>query len=209
MKIAITGHTKGIGKAFSNILKIRGHEIIGISKSEGKDINNVIEISNIIEPCDMFINNAHSNYAQIDLFYEVWKKWKGLKKHIWNIGSYNPFNLNNENNRDDLEYVMQKQFLNKVTKVLNSKSMWPMVTLLNPGHISIKNENIIKNMEEYYSSEELKPLLNIKLKDEKFMYGHTPEQWVKCIIDVFDNNNNAHISEISLSYNDPINKIKI
>jgi hypothetical protein len=26
---------------------------------------------------------------------------------------------------------------------------------------------------------------------------------------VFDNNNNAHISEISLSYNDPINKIKI
>ena len=99
--------------------------------------------------------------------------------------------------------------LNKVTKVLNSKSMWPMVTLLNPGHISIKNENIIKNMEEYYSSEELKPLLNIKLKDEKFMYGHTPEQWVKCIIDVCDNNNNAHISEISLSYNDPINKIKI
>ncbi len=71
MKIAITGHTKGIGKAFSNLLKIRGHEIIGISKSEGKDINNVIEISNIIEPCDMFINNAQTSYAQTELLYAV------------------------------------------------------------------------------------------------------------------------------------------
>lgn len=208
MKIAITGHTKGIGKAFSDLLKIRGHEIIGISKSEGKDINNITEICDIIEPCDMFINNAHSNYAQIDLFYEVWKKWKGLKKYIWNIGSYNPFELQNQNNEDDLEYVIQKQSLNKMTKILNSKSVWPMVTVLNPGKVLIKNENIIKNMEEYYSFEELKLLSNLKI-DEKFNNSHTPEQWVKCIIDIFDNDNNIHISEISLSYNDPINKIKI
>jgi short-subunit dehydrogenase len=36
MKIAITGHTAGIGKAFAEQLAQRGHSIVGISRREGE-----------------------------------------------------------------------------------------------------------------------------------------------------------------------------
>jgi hypothetical protein len=208
MKIAITGHTIGLGKAFSNILKERGHEIVGISKSRGNDINNTAQVCNIIDTCDLFINNAQSNYAQNNLLYEMWKRWKGLKKYIWNIGTYNPFQLQNHNNEDSLEYVIQKLSLKKMIEILNSKSIWPMISLLNPCKVSIKNENIIKNMKEYYSDKELKNLIDIKTNNE-FYNTYTPEEWVKCVIDIFNINNNIHISEISISYNESSNKIKI
>ena len=35
MKIAITGHKKGIGRAFEEQLTARGHHIVGISRSDG------------------------------------------------------------------------------------------------------------------------------------------------------------------------------
>jgi len=38
MKIAITGHRKGIGKAFAEQLSARGHTIVGISRSDGENI---------------------------------------------------------------------------------------------------------------------------------------------------------------------------
>jgi len=44
MKIAITGHTAGIGQAFSKILESRGHEIIGISRRTRENIK-ISEIS--------------------------------------------------------------------------------------------------------------------------------------------------------------------
>ena len=36
MKIAITGHKRGIGKEFAKQLTQRGHEIVGISRSDGE-----------------------------------------------------------------------------------------------------------------------------------------------------------------------------
>ena len=75
MKIAITGHTHGIGKAFAEQLSNRGHEIIGISRRDGENIRRVVHTATLIEPADLFINNAQSNYAQTELLYEVWKRW--------------------------------------------------------------------------------------------------------------------------------------
>ena len=60
MKIAITGHTAGIGKALTNQYVNQGHEIVGLSKREGNNIRNIPKICDQIEPCDMFINNAQS-----------------------------------------------------------------------------------------------------------------------------------------------------
>ena len=85
MIIAITGHKHGIGKAFAEQLSARGHEIIGISRSEGENIRRITHTTNLIEPCDLFINNAQSMFAQTELLYAVWEKWaKGEKKWIWN-----------------------------------------------------------------------------------------------------------------------------
>lgn len=42
MKIAITGHTAGIGQALAKAYE--GHEIIGLSKRDGNNIRNVAKI---------------------------------------------------------------------------------------------------------------------------------------------------------------------
>ena len=81
MKIAITGHKKGIGKAFAEQLSAHGHEIVGISRSDGENIRRVPHTASLIEPCDLFINNAQTGYAQTELLYEVWKRWEGQEKY--------------------------------------------------------------------------------------------------------------------------------
>ena len=71
MRIAITGHKRGIGRAFADALSDRGHSIVGISRSDGENIRRVEHTASIIEPCDVFINNAISQYAQTELLFEV------------------------------------------------------------------------------------------------------------------------------------------
>ena len=64
MKIAITGHTAGIGQALAEAYY--GNEIVGLSKREGNNIRNTLKIADAIEPCDMFINNAQAGFAQTE-----------------------------------------------------------------------------------------------------------------------------------------------
>ena len=71
MKIAITGHKRGIGQQFAEQLRDKGHEIVGISRSDGENIRRVAHTASLIEPCDLFINNAISMYAQTELLFEV------------------------------------------------------------------------------------------------------------------------------------------
>ena len=87
MKIAITGHTKGIGKALADAYQSRGHEIVGLSRTTGHDIHNTLSCADLIESCDMFINNAHADFAQTILLVEMAKRWQDTHKHIVNIGS--------------------------------------------------------------------------------------------------------------------------
>ena len=87
MKIAITGHRKGIGQQFAEQLRDKGHEIVGISRSDGENIRRTVHTASLIEPCDMFINNAISFYAQTELLFEVWHRWQDTNKIIWNIST--------------------------------------------------------------------------------------------------------------------------
>lgn len=88
MKIAITGHTAGIGKAFTQYLSLRGHEIVGLSKRDGNNIRNVPKIVEKIIDCDMWINNAQSGYAQTELLHRVADVWgNDPAKMIWIIST--------------------------------------------------------------------------------------------------------------------------
>ena len=58
MKIAITGHTRGIGKACADVF--RHDTIYGYSRSNGYDIKDAEDIFKSAEDCDVFINNAYS-----------------------------------------------------------------------------------------------------------------------------------------------------
>ena len=90
MKIAITGHTKGIGKALYTTLSKRGHEVYGYSRSNGYDISDPT-VRNLIlteiKTFDVFINNAYSATAQYTLLKESIDSWDGEKKIIINVGS--------------------------------------------------------------------------------------------------------------------------
>ena len=90
MKIAVTGHTKGIGKACVDRFTKNGHEVIGFSRSNGYDISvfeGKAKIRDESRECDVFINNAYSGRAQEHLFDLFWRDWKSYAKTIININS--------------------------------------------------------------------------------------------------------------------------
>jgi hypothetical protein len=72
MKIAITGHTKGLGKFLYDYYSDSGHQVIGFSKSTGYDINT--DIDKIIDESknvDLFINNAYSGIQQAKITEKI------------------------------------------------------------------------------------------------------------------------------------------
>jgi NADP-dependent 3-hydroxy acid dehydrogenase YdfG len=84
MKVAITGHTKGLGKELST----KFDSVVGFSSSNGYDISSPYDRADMmvrIEGCNVFINNAHSNFHQTELFMDVFEKWKYKEKTIVNI----------------------------------------------------------------------------------------------------------------------------
>lgn len=94
MKVAITGHSKGIGAAISLELTSRGHEVFGFSRANGYDINDTQTQNNIIkdlDDCDVFINNAYSHNAQFNLLEKIITKWQDQKKIVINVNSKSIF----------------------------------------------------------------------------------------------------------------------
>ena len=89
VKVGITGHSQGIGKAFTELLDHKGIEWIGFSRSNGHEIRTEEgqrAIVNGIKDCDVFFNNAYDwdgyGSCQIDLLYKVWKEWRTRKTKI-------------------------------------------------------------------------------------------------------------------------------
>jgi nucleoside-diphosphate-sugar epimerase len=67
MKCCITGHTRGIGKAFYDHFTAKGWEVAGFNSSSS--------ISYIVDQsvgCDLFINNAYANGEQLTLFNQLY-----------------------------------------------------------------------------------------------------------------------------------------
>jgi len=92
MKIAITGHSRGIGKSLFDMLSV-DHECQGFSRSNGFDINkNQDLIIRAVINHDVFINNAYSTHAQLDLLNLIWEHWsKDDSKTIVNISSMSKY----------------------------------------------------------------------------------------------------------------------
>lgn len=68
MKIVITGHTHGIGKQLYDHFTSKGHEVVGLSRSNGFDISeNTDNVIEQIKGCDLFINNTFNKDTQIKL----------------------------------------------------------------------------------------------------------------------------------------------
>lgn len=137
MKIAITGHTAGIGQALAQEYTLAGHEIVGLSTREGNNIRNIPKISNQIEPCDMFINNAQAGYAQTELLFEMVNRWQGTKKHIIVIST-----MMTQAPLSPLpglvmdQYRIQKIALEESVKQIRNRKLGVGLTIVRPGNIA-------------------------------------------------------------------------
>ena len=142
MKIAITGHKRGIGQAFAEQLSARGHEIVGISRSDGENIRRTAHTAGLIEPCDMLINNAISFYAQTELLFEVWHRWQKIKdvRHIWNISTRvceqdHDIDIEGLSMRESMQYRNQKMALELAHHQLLSQPSNIKMELIRPGAV--------------------------------------------------------------------------
>jgi len=146
MRIAITGHKRGIGKAFANQLTSMGHTIVGISRSDGENIRRTAHTASIIEPCDMFINNAISFYAQTELLFEVWHRWQDSEHvhHIWNIstkvcGWEDDRLIPGLSMRESMQYRNQKMSLELAHTQLKSQPSKIKMELIRPGAVKTQS----------------------------------------------------------------------
>ena len=91
-KVAITGHTNGIGKSLCKYFVNNNYSVCGFSKSSGYDISQSKVRQDIVqksEDCEIFINNAFNNWddSQLRLLELINQRWQGQNKLIFNISS--------------------------------------------------------------------------------------------------------------------------
>lgn len=142
MKIAITGHTAGIGKALAEAYA--GHEIVGLSKREGNNIRVIPKIADLIEPCDMFINNAQAGYAQTELLFEMAKRWQHTGKKIIVISTMmtqDPMSVLPGLEMD--HYRVQKVALEEAVKQIRSKRLGIEIVLVRPGNVATSADKTV------------------------------------------------------------------
>lgn len=144
MKIAITGHSAGIGQALAREYTSRGHEIIGLSKRHGHNIRVIPKIADCIEPCDMFVNNAQAGFAQTELLFEMAKRWANTKKHIIVISTMmaqDPVSVlpGVEMNL----YRVQKVALEEAVRQIRHTTPGLQLTLVRPGNIATSPDKTV------------------------------------------------------------------
>lgn len=138
MKIAITGHTSGIGAALSQWFSDRGHEIVGFSRTNGFDISDDSTLDSIIDLChdvDIFVNNAQFDFQQTKLLYKLQEKWQGQHRTVINIGSsrtqfldYSHF----DRPTYPRHYHTAKLSLDEACQLLWAVGPWPRIMLVKP-----------------------------------------------------------------------------
>lgn len=89
-KVAITGHSSGIGKGLYDYFTELGCTVTGFDKNNGFDISDkevVDHLIDITKDYDLFINNAYHHYAQ-EFIAKLWHQQHQQESHyIINISS--------------------------------------------------------------------------------------------------------------------------
>lgn len=158
MKIALTGHTHGIGAATMKLLQEQGHEIVGFSRSNNWDLTvkenrtrfvKELEVGNY----DCFINNAYAykqyqsieGFFQVDLLNQLWLLWKNdSTKKIVVIGSHSAETVKNYFH----PYSIHKKALDDTCKQLRNIHPWPHIINIKPSYVDTRVVANLKNGEK-------------------------------------------------------------
>jgi NAD(P)-dependent dehydrogenase (short-subunit alcohol dehydrogenase family) len=151
MKIVITGGTAGIGLALAKLFEADNHEVLALSRRNGYNIRSLPKVAGMIEPCDMFINNAQAGFAQTELLWEVWRRWQGQDKVIVNISTQMVL-MQYASKPEWDEYLVQKKTLELAQEAMANRSELPMLILERPGAIATQPGQTVplyKDVDEY------------------------------------------------------------
>lgn len=159
MKIAITGHTSGIGAALHRLYP----DALGMSRKTGHDISTVngrFNIINDVKGCDVFINNAQSNFAQVGLLYQLWNEWQDTDKTIVCISS----DASNYNHNEARPYTIHKRALEDACLQLQHAGKPCKVICVKPGYVDTPRVEMIdaKKMDPNDFASFVKELLEMK-----------------------------------------------
>jgi nucleoside-diphosphate-sugar epimerase len=168
MKIAITGHTAGIGQALAKLYSQQGHVIIGLSRREGNNIRIIPKICDQIEPCDMFVNNAQAGYAQTELLFEMAKRWAGTRKHIVIISTQmTQYPISTLPGLEMDQYRVQKVALEEAVRQLRNRELGITFTIVRPGNIATSADKTVPPAADVSNwAETLIEILNLATKNK-------------------------------------------
>jgi len=145
MKIAITGHTSGLGKALFKRYSSK-HQVFGYCRSNGFDIRDFSKLAREINVCDIFINNAYDRYSQVDLLREIFNLWQQKNKTIINISSLASTNLKPLLDQKLSPYAVCKIALDAQVKLCQMVKSNCRVINIRPGYF---NKLDLNSLSEY------------------------------------------------------------
>jgi hypothetical protein len=137
MKVAITGHTSGIGQGLYNYFQKRGYPVQGFDQTNGFVLPDAeSRVLEQILDCDVFINNALPVSSQIFLLRELWPYWVNQNKKIIVVGSL--ASQMPEVWVELKEYRQQKKELDDLCKTLRYDSLTIPCSLISihPGFVT-------------------------------------------------------------------------
>lgn len=183
MKIALTGHTSGLGLEIAKIFQENNHEVMGYSKSNGWDLTDSGVRKRFLEQVDSnsfdcFINNAYpygkhntmDGFLQVELLNQVWLKWqKQQGKIIATIGSTTSETVKKHFH----PYSVHKNAIDETCKQLRNISSWPQIINIRPGWVdtrAVKTINVEK-CDPKDAAELIYTVITSKLQIHEIMFG--------------------------------------
>ena len=156
-RVAITGHTRGIGAALVERLEKRNYDIKGFSQSTGYNLQRVSTVKKVVNEClewdaDVLVNNAYVPDNQVRLLYTMYEHWVDKPKLIINMGAISSDSICNfaqmGYNKDWTPYVSEKARLDWASLQLSNQFQPGMcrVTMIKPGFVDTDSTAWLKGV---------------------------------------------------------------
>ena len=105
-KIAIVGHTRGIGKAIADLYRKKKYTVVGLSSSNGYDLHcSQVEIMEQLDDCQLIVLNAYVGGGQMNLLKRIYGKFVFEDKKVVVITSTSGTPIGEDEKFLDPEYV--------------------------------------------------------------------------------------------------------